>query len=35
MEERPYWIRINTEDATERKALFNELCQRIGVSPKN
>lgn len=35
MEERPFWIRINTEDATERKALFNELCQRIGVSPKN
>jgi hypothetical protein len=35
MEERPFWIRTNTEDATERKALFAELCQRIGVSPKD
>lgn len=33
MEERPFWIRINTEDPVQRKALFNELCQRIRVSP--
>jgi hypothetical protein len=34
MEERPFWIRINTEDPVERKALFDELCQRIGIPQK-
>lgn len=31
---RPFVLRFNTEDAAERKAVFLELCARIGVDPK-
>jgi hypothetical protein len=31
-EQRPFFLRFNTEDLAERSAAYNELCSRIGVS---
>ena len=31
---RPFFLRFNTEDRNERKAVFAELCERVGVAPK-
>lgn len=31
---RPFFLRFNTADRTEREAMFRELCGRIGVSPE-
>lgn len=32
-DERPFFLRFNTEDAAERAAVFAELCARLGVEP--
>jgi hypothetical protein len=34
-EQRPFFLRFNTESRTERHAAFLELCQKIGVDPAN
>jgi len=31
MEQRPFFLRFNTENYSEREAVFRELCQKIGV----
>jgi hypothetical protein len=31
---RPFFLRFNTDDRKERKAVFRELCQTIGVDPE-
>ena len=31
---RPFFLRFNTEDPKERRAVFVELCEKIGVDPK-
>ena len=31
-EHRPFYLRFNTDDRTEREAIFRELCDRISVS---
>jgi hypothetical protein len=31
---RPFFLRFNTSDRKERKAVFHELCEIIGVDPK-
>jgi len=31
-EQRPFFLRFNTADRSEREAMFRELCDRIGVS---
>jgi len=30
-EQRPFFLRFNTEDVAERKAVFAELCEKVGV----
>jgi hypothetical protein len=30
---RPFFLRFNTENKTEREAVFRELCQNVGVHP--
>lgn len=30
---RPFWLRFNTGDATERRTVFVELCEKIKVDP--
>jgi hypothetical protein len=34
MRHRPFFLRFNTEDRSERERVFRELCQVIGVSPE-
>jgi hypothetical protein len=30
---RPFFLRFNTDDRTERRAVFSELCEKVGVDP--
>jgi hypothetical protein len=32
-EQRPFFLRFNTENRAERKAVFLELCEKVGVDP--
>jgi len=32
-DQRPFFLKFNTADRTEREAMFRELCDRIGVAP--
>ncbi len=34
MEQRPFFLRFNTEDRTERLAVFLELCKRLKINPQ-
>jgi hypothetical protein len=34
MRQRPFFLRFNTTDRAERKAVFRELCDKIGVTRK-
>jgi hypothetical protein len=31
---RPFFLRFNTEDRKDRRAVFRELCEKVGVDPK-
>jgi hypothetical protein len=31
---RPFFLRFNTDDRNERQAVFDELCETVGVDPK-
>jgi len=31
-EHRPFYLRFNTDDSTEREAMFREICDQISVS---
>jgi hypothetical protein len=31
---RPFFLKFNTDDRAERKALYDELCEKIGVAPR-
>ena len=33
-EQRPFFLRFNTTDRREREAVFTELCEKVGVDPK-
>ncbi|HET9942892.1 MAG TPA: hypothetical protein VFR05_06105, partial [Terriglobia bacterium] len=33
-EQRPFFLKFNTDDPAERRRLFQELCERIGLDPK-
>ncbi len=32
MEHRPFWLQLNTDNATQRRRVLSELCERIGVA---
>jgi hypothetical protein len=32
-DQRPFFLRFQTEDPAERRAAFRELCGRIGIDP--
>jgi hypothetical protein len=34
MEQRPFFLRFNTEDRKERVQVFRELCQQLGIDPE-
>lgn len=31
---RPFFLEFNTDDGAKRRALFRDLCTRIGVDPQ-